>query len=374
MRRNVNYELLEKRRAFRAFYDEKLKGDYQELEEKRKPYLLSFWLRALMLAAAIAVYMYLVSVIEGAQHFLDENDWLSEVLLFVFLLWCVYIWQPVENYKEDTKKLVMNKILSFWGDLTYKTCPGAAHSLPVLKQSRLFGNFNRRDYDDCFEGSYNGVKIAVSEQELRDVRGSGKNRRDVQIFKGILISLAMPKKFHGQTVVHAKGRGAVLAAAVIALFAVVIGAAISMEVFEKRDVLPFVIFFPLSVFLMCGGFWIIKDWFNKRKKMQQVALEDVVFDKHWKVESTDQIEARYVLTPAFMERMLAMKKRFKGRKIEFSFWNNKVLIAVHTGKDMFETTSLFTPALDYRKVQEVVAQFWAVFSVVDVLLKGEQKK
>ncbi len=371
MRRNVNYELVEKQRAFRAFYREKLEGDYQELEEKRKPYLKSFYWRAAILAAFL-----FASYFCGIMKYMVEkdNDTAGTIWGFAVLFWCVYWWCPVENYKTDTKKLVMNKILSFWGDLTYHTCPGAVHSPEVLKQSRLFGSFNRREYDDCFEGSYNGVKIAVSEQELRDVRGTGKNKRDVQVFKGILISLDMPKRFHGQTVVHAKGWGVVIVVAVIALFCCLSGAAMYRNVLDRRDALAFMTFFPVLVFFLCGGYWIVKDLFGrKRKKMQEVALEDVMFDKHWQVESTDQIEARYVLTPAFMERMLVVKRRFKGNKIEFSFWNNKVLIAVHTGKDMFETTSLFTPALDYRKVREVVYQFYSVFSVADVLLGMKEK-
>ena len=43
-----------------------------------------------------------------------------------------------------------------------------------------------------------------------------------------------------------------------------------------------------------------------------------------------------------------------------------------TNKDMFETTSLFSSALRYRKVQEVVAQFYSVFSAVD-LFKTEAR-
>lgn len=56
------------------------------------------------------------------------------------------------------------------------------------------------------------------------------------------------------------------------------------------------------------------------KSMQQnVKLEDPVFEREWEVYATDQIEARYILTPALMERMLEIKRRFGGKSIEFSF-------------------------------------------------------
>lgn len=372
MKNNVNWELAERRRQFRAFYNKNLSENYQVLEEKRKPYLKSFYLRAVLLAVFVAV-SYLCGILKYLAD--KDEDIIGGIWTIVLLLLCVYWWQPAEDYKKDTKMLVMNKILSFWGTLTYRTCPGAMHSQEVLEQSRLFDAFNRRDYDDCFEGCYNGVKIAVSEQELRDVHGSGKNKRDVQIFKGILISLEMNKKFGGQTVVHAKKWGMMCALAVMAVFLCVLGGAVYSHVMDKRDAMMFVMFFPLMIFFVCGGIWVVQNFLKqKRVKMQQVMLEDVEFDKHWNVESTDQIEARYVLTPAFMERMLEVKRRFNGKEIEFSFWDNKVLIAVHTNKDMFETTSLFKSALDYRKVQEVVAQFYSVFSVADVLLNKSKEQ
>jgi len=60
------------------------------------------------------------------------------------------------------------------------------------------------------------------------------------------------------------------------------------------------------------------------------------------------------------------------RKFRF-FWDKEMLIAIHTGKDMFEMTSLFTPALDYKKVQEVICQIYSIFEVIDVLVaKGKQ--
>ena len=65
--------------------------------------------------------------------------------------------------------------------------------------------------------------------------------------------------------------------------------------------------------------------------------------------------------------MLNVKKLFHGKHIDFSFFNDKLLIAVHTRKDMFETTSLLTSALRYNKVREVVNQLYSIFSIIDVL-------
>ena len=132
-----------------------------------------------------------------------------------------------------------------------------------------------------------------------------------------------------------------------------------------------------KIFYLLIYFFIFRELVKQRKiKLEKrVNLEDIVFSKKWKVYADDQVEARYVLTPAVMERMLAVKKLFHGNRLDFSFWGNNLLIAVHTNKDMFETTSLFKSALDYRKVQEVICQLYSVFSVIDVLkLQNESRE
>jgi hypothetical protein len=75
-----------------------------------------------------------------------------------------------------------------------------------------------------------------------------------------------------------------------------------------------------------------------------------------------------------MERILEVKRRFKGKSIEFSFFDNKLFIAISTNKDMFETTSLFNSALRYDRIQNVVYQFYSIFSIIDLLkIKGTKE-
>lgn len=69
---------------------------------------------------------------------------------------------------------------------------------------------------------------------------------------------------------------------------------------------------------------MLKDsgWLNLFKKIgrpERVKLEDVSFERQFEVFSDNQIEARYLLTTAFMERMSEVKKAFQGKNIQFSF-------------------------------------------------------
>ena len=114
---------------------------------------------------------------------------------------------------------------------------------------------------------------------------------------------------------------------------------------------------------------VVKQLKNMSKKLanQKVNLEEITFNKYWNILSDDQIEARYILTPVLMEKINEIKRLYKGKYIDFSFFENKMMIAIHTRKNMFETTSLFKPALEYDKVKEVVYQLYSIFSIIDTL-------
>ena len=47
---------------------------------------------------------------------------------------------------------------------------------------------------------------------------------------------------------------------------------------------------------------MIADYIEK-EKLQDVKLEDISFDKRFNVYTKDQVEARYLTTPTFMERL-----------------------------------------------------------------------
>ncbi|WP_291871564.1 DUF3137 domain-containing protein, partial [Maribacter sp.] len=74
------------------------------------------------------------------------------------------------------------------------------------------------------------------------------------------------------------------------------------------------------------------------KKEQKVLLEDVRFTNKFVVYSTDQVEARYVLSTALMERVLALEEKFN-RPILLSFHNEKMYLAVENTHGLFSFPS-----------------------------------
>ncbi len=71
------------------------------------------------------------------------------------------------------------------------------------------------------------------------------------------------------------------------------------------------------------------------EKFEEVKLEDIEFSKKYKIYSNNQIEARVVLTTAFMERFKNMKTAFNAKYIRAAFKDKKITIAIDAGKDLF---------------------------------------
>lgn len=82
--------------------------------------------------------------------------------------------------------------------------------------------------------------------------------------------------------------------------------------------------------VVCRNSWF--RWPSSRR----VKLENPAFEKRFDTYSTDQVEARYLLTPGMMERLLALDDRFPG-KITLSFVDSRIVVAIPDAKDHFET-------------------------------------
>ncbi len=321
--RKVNRELAELQEKFRVFYNESLGEKFAGLETIRYKHLCFFrkWLINFVLIGVGFIYLCVIGVVPSEFFDHDVSSW---IIAIYFMTVFVVLHKPIADYKAETKNMTMDKILNFFGNFTYYG--GLCTPSEDIDKSVLFGYYDKQTGDDFFLGTYKDVKIQVSEERLTRRVRTKNGYRDALVFGGIIIVLEMNKKFQGQTIV-------------------------------RKD-------WGIFNFLMMAPICRIK---QQDVKMSRVQLEDSVFEKQFEVFSTDQIEARYLLTTAFMERVLEVKRRFHGKKIRLSFFGNKLMIAMETSQDMFETTSLFTTTARYGRMREVVNQFYAIFSTIDVL-------
>lgn len=285
-----------------------------EKEKVRQKYLLSF--KKLVVTALIIIPLVMFFSYNLINRYEEYGEWIINIMYLIIAISAFILRGPFVSYKRKAKNDIMSCFIEFFDGFRYE--PEKGLSVYDIKDSYIFPEFSELSADDCFRGSYNGVGIRICEEKLvkysQDYSG---NHRKQTIFLGIVLELDMNKNFFHHT-------------------------------FVTKDM----------------G---ILNRFNGKRGFEKVALEDVVFEKEFEVYSQNQIEARYLLTTAFMERMLKLKELYKGKKIQFSFQDSKVLIAINTKENMFEPCTLLKTNLRQAQVYKVFEQFMTIFSVVDML-------
>ncbi len=94
----------------------------------------------------------------------------------------------------------------------------------------------------------------------------------------------------------------------------------------------------------------------KKNKGELVYLEDPRFEKEFVIYGTDQVEARFILTPSFMERILALKQKF-GKNLLLSFSGSTMYLAIADPQGMMEiplNQNVINPAILEKPYQDLI--------------------
>lgn len=295
---------------FNKFFRKKISLYLGKIEKLRKKYLLFVYI-----IAAIALFPIIISFI---YFFIDYESLLLNVTRygnFIFIIefsLVLSIFFIIKKYKNKVKPLILPRLLSFAGDFRIIDKNSPEYNVrPYVSSLELFSFFNRYSCDDRIEGMYKNIKISISEILLRKETGSGKRRRIVTIFDGLLVKVPCLKKYKGTTYIKRNG--------------------------------------------ICLDF-----------SGNKVNLEDPEFEKYYDVYSSDQIEARYLITTAFMNRMVELAKKGIGQNITLSFEHGNVNIAVASSKDWFELP-IMKSANDIMVYRAIILEIITILSIIDSL-------
>jgi hypothetical protein len=188
----------------------------------------------------------------------------------------------------------------------------------------LVPRWDRAKYEDLLSGARDQAPFQFFEAHLEERRtttdSKGRTRTTwVTVFKGQCLTVKFHKEFQGITKVY-------------------------------RDM---------------GAF----NWLAKfGVKEPRVRLEDPVFEKAFEVYGSDQIEARFILTPDFMERLLGLERTFQGKQLRCAFAGGEMLLCV-AGKNLLEPGSMHRKMDDLNRVREILLDFAAIFLLIDAMCK-----
>ncbi|WP_231458617.1 MULTISPECIES: DUF3137 domain-containing protein [unclassified Pedobacter] len=120
---------------------------------------------------------------------------------------------------------------------------------------------------------------------------------------------------------------------------------------------------PKDLFGQMGA-WFSKNVFSFGNNTL-VELENSVFNQTFTTHGTDQVEARYILTPAMMERILELNRNSKNT-ISLSFINNRMNIAFPLDRNYFEAP-VFKTLLNPELLNQDVAAIKFMYEIVKEL-------
>ena len=375
---------MEDKNKFYSLWKEYLKiisPKYQELEEKRLKSKKEFFKQPVLVFVIVFIAVFIITFFDSwfRTFSTDEFNLIGACLIACFFA-CLFaaIWAKVcaKSYRSDLKSIVINRLLAIFGNNIYH-CQNSVENKESfllnnsnLRKSELFFEFNKIEFDDIIYGEYNDINFTAAEAEM--AMTSYRNRTD--IFKGIILAYQIKKHTKSNTIVATKNvllRNNSLIKVFLIILSIFslsfIKGIIDAVVQDSCFVLIFSSVLFIAIILSILLFYSIAKHEGYYNTFKNVVLEDPKFNKHYRIYSSDQIEARYFLTPAFMERFYNLEKIFKAKNIKCSFYEDRLIIAINTKKDLFEIGDLFKSVKDSKSIRQFYEEINSIFDVIDTL-------
>lgn len=310
--------------GYERFFTAEIEPSLAEMEKKRRE--VARKIKRSLVLALVAFVLFLACLVPpwfgaafsaGMEPYRGGGMMAGLFVSAVFLFRAGYLTIGVQG---DFKEVVVGRTCTFLG-LDYAR---SSSDFPVdrFRETGLCSGFDDSTIEDAISGEHKGVALQLCQASLERRGGSSDSGSSTSTaFKGVLLIYRFPKRFHGATVV-----------------------------------LP-------------DATWAGNLVVGLRQEGQRVTLEDVGFEDRFEVYSSDQVEARYLLTPRFMERVVALGRMFDedGGGLSMAFDGSDLLIAYRTPLKLFVGAGVFTDFTDRAHIGPILKELAMLLEIVDVL-------
>jgi len=302
---------------FREFYEKELRPELEEIDRQRKQ----------INRRALIILLVTAAVILGESVLIPGDTGFPKPVPIVFTIIAGMIVTGIfsKSFRKEYKEKIISRLAGFADEGLLYTPDGAVPQHEFTRSKIFPYSCDKYSGEDHFSGKIGKTQIVFSEVTAQHRSSSGSGQKDEYntFFRGLFIIADFNKHFKTHTVV-----------------------------------------LPDTAEKLFGKFG---------QKLQTIApdrgelirLEDPRFEQEFCVYGDDQIEARYILTPALMERILAFKKKWNTR-VYLSFLDSKVYIAISMYKNLFELRT-FRPAADYPFLEESMRFLLLLTEIVEDL-------
>jgi uncharacterized protein YbcI len=317
--------------GFAKFYQENIAPKAFLFEQVRLDHLKRFIFRSRLVSIIIIpIWGFFIYVLLNVQAKAVGSDFVMNFLYGVFVIsFFILLWpaKVIRKFNLEIKSTLLGEIFRFSG-LSYR--PQGSQEIDSYNRFGIIPEYDKRfsTTEDLVSGSYKNVSFALEELHLKIEVRARKKRVRVTVFQGVVIILEFNKNFSGRTIVK-KETG------------------------------------------MIGNF-SIKNLSNILRSLEKVSLEDPEFENMFEVYSSDQIEARHLLTTSFMERLKGLEIFFNAQKVEASFYENNLFLIFPTSANLFEVKSIFEEINAAEESKKALEEIAMIYCLIDVLKLSEK--
>ena len=265
------------------------RGTFEKLELQRQAAARH---RRRILLAGVPMLPVLGFIVYGLCHLFGVNEGDIVVWIFISLVIGTLMLRAMADagfwiFRKTAKFHVLSAVAAEQG-LQYEMGRVESETTDPFNEQELFGmDTNSGDSEDVFSGKIDDVDFLLFEARREKVSRSNNSTSTTLAFHGLCLRLSFPKRFKGTTRVLSES-------------------GMFNKLYEVGTDIP----------------------------LERVRLEDARFEKQFEVVSTDQVEARYLLTPAFMERLVAAQRILGPRtRLRAGFHDRDLLLTLDTLKN-----------------------------------------
>lgn len=254
----------------------------------------------------------------------------AKLALSVMALSLGFGWAQIPKARAIRKvKIGINEAIAEALGLEYEHDCEAGTPFELAKSCGLLPGFDRARFEDRWSGTLGGQRFAVHEAKLEERRGSGKSRRWVTVFRGVIMCVALDRDFHGTTVL-------------------------------VRD-------------RMHRSFWGgRKDSIEVDNiRLDYAEMSHPEFEDAFDIYTSDQVEARYLIHPLYVERLIALEQSYSGQDVATIFHKGDLVVALKS-ENMFESGSI-DASDDRSRIERTIEQFTNLVALAESLRRREQR-
>jgi len=325
------------KRKIKKLFKQKLLKRLEFMESERKK--LKFY----SIMSTLCV-VFLISIFITMQR--NPQDFLSIIQSYSYIpprfmvptivgqvIFLIHFFYKRSVFRKRFKKRVIAPVIeTFIPDAKYFADKGLSEG-DYQRSEFIKSAHNRFHSEDLVTFKYHGLNVKFSEVLTQYVT-RGKNKTKRTVFRGFLLKSQLP-----------------------------------LELQHKTIIVPDIGESYFGRFL--GGFFQKRNIFRKEKI---VSLESSGFEKEFAVYSSDQIEARKILTPRLMEKILKYNQKTK-KKLYLSFNPKFLYLAVATGHNYFEPKIWkqmnFSDVIKMMTMLTIITEILDVLELEEAISKGE---